>query len=63
MKAEEAIAIVNEHLGLGAGITFKSNAVKFYAPDEEGGRSKAYLTAEDCFALAAAFKFLGSCIE
>lgn len=63
MTRDEAIAFINDELGIQGGVTIRGDEVKCYLPDDEGGTYKAYLTAADCQALADAFGFLALGLE
>lgn len=59
MSIEMAIRVINDLLELGANITVNGNELKCWIPDmEEGGLTKAYLNAKECFELAEAFTVL-----
>lgn len=60
MTRDEALERVNRQLCINARITHRGDEVKICTPDEEGGTSKDYLGAQECEALAEAFRVLAT---
>lgn len=61
MNAGEALALINERLGLQAIITHRGDEVKCYPPNgDEPGVSKTYLDERTCMRLSLAFLVLSN---
>lgn len=60
---EDALAVVNVHLDIDAGMTTKGDEVKCWTWDGEGGRGKTYLSAGHCADLSAAFGILRAALK
>jgi hypothetical protein len=59
MTTDQALATVNEALGIGAVVTIKGDQVKCWIADsEEPGVHKTYLGRDECSALSEAFATL-----
>lgn len=57
---QDPLEVVNEHLNIGAVVTFRGDEIKCWTPDGTGELRKNYLSADDCAALAKAFGVLAS---
>lgn len=59
----EALAAVNDALGIDADITVRGDEVKAYVSAEDGGRVKTYFGASECRKLSAAFANLAARLD
>jgi len=63
MTPEEALAAVNEMLGIRGVVTVRGDEIKCWTQaEDEPGVTKTYLTRFDCAALADAFQVLAEAL-
>jgi hypothetical protein len=64
LSTDEALRIVNYALSVDAAVTANGDEVKCWTHDEDnGGRSKTYLDADQCADLASAFASLAASLR